>query len=175
VEERDAWVVAIQMEIARHAEAVCGNLKVSEGTFKWVGDTMVQSPLSNEKAWKRHHWRLLEEPGYLTLAYYENWDDGGRLTKLVGDYRLTPDRVQVIPKLEMSGVLLNYAFELVSPKKSVYFMADADDGGGGKGRGDPEKMRWVNAICSKLDAIQERAEAEAAAGGEGDGGDETKA
>jgi hypothetical protein len=87
-------------------------------------ETLVQRPVYAEKTWKRYLFRMVEEPNYVTLAYFEHWDDIRYPTKLVGDFRLTP-RVDISGVLEMQGQNVPGGFTVVSPKKNVYFWADS--------------------------------------------------
>lgn len=151
-EDRDAWVDALETEIARHRAAVSGMLKVSEGVLKMVGDQTVQQAQQGERHWKKFHYRLLMEAdkGYATLAYYENWDTKVRDTVLAGDLRLIPSRVSILDRVESGGVVINYAFELVSPKKSMYFM------GVTPGTPQEDKDMWVRALQEQLELVQQQ-------------------
>merc|ERR1712137_416384 len=65
---------------------------------------MVQRALQAEKNWKRLFFRMIPSPkcDYITLAYYEHYEDATRHTKLFGDYKLT-ERVTCSGELHMEG------------------------------------------------------------------------
>jgi hypothetical protein len=146
--EQLEWAAALQGVVAKLRGAFSGELKQSEGTFAWLGEhneTLTQRPVYAEKQWNRYLFRMVEEPNYVTLAYFEHWDDPRYPTKLVGDFRLTP-RVNVSGTLEMQGQNLPGGFTIVSPKKNVYFWADSQG----------IKDEWVRALSDALGRLTVR-------------------